>query len=720
MKRSRSSAGRLPATPSALPPGVASRFARFITGRTSKWLVLAIWIVTLAGVSPFAAKLTDVQNNETETWLPENAESLVVAQLQENFPNADTVPAVIVYHRASGLTDGDWQTIERDRAVLTERFPEWPASPAISAEDGLTALFTVPIVEIDDENVSNDTKTIRSLITNGDGTDGLQVKVTGGAGFQTDLLTIFEGIDLTLLAASATVVAILLLLTYRSPFVWLIPLLAVAFASQSASAAVYALAKHAGLTVNGQSGGILPVLVFGAGTDYALLLIARYREELRRHEDKHEAMAFALRQAGPAILASGGTVVVGLMCLLAAELNPNQSLGPVGAIGIIAALMAMLTLLPAILVIVGRRLFWPFVPRFGGVVEERGGIWAKIGDRVSRRPRPVWVGTAVVLALLTLGLIGIDTNLAQQDQFRTQPEAIVGQALLAESFPAGTGQPTTVIANKSQQQAMVEKIRGVEGVVDVRPAGETERLIAFDVTLAAAPASDAAFATIDRLRTAVRDVAGADARVGGPDAVNLDVSRANSRDRAVVIPLVLLVVLVILAVLLRALVAPLVLITTVVVSFGAAIGASVVIFQTLFDFPAVEGSVPLLGFVFLVALGVDYNIFLMSRVHEESAKLGTNRGMKRGLAITGGVITSAGLVLAATFAVLAVIPLVLLTQLGFIVAFGVLLDTLIVRSILVPALTFDLDRRVWWPSRLAHQDVSPQSGLEASAPVRQA
>jgi len=379
----------------------------------------------------------------------------------------------------------------------------------------------------------------------------------------------------------------------------------------------------------------------------------------------------------------------------------------------------MLTLLPAILVIFGRRLFWPFVPRFGEVVDESGGIWAKVGERVSRRPRPIWIGTAIVLALFAVGVTGIDTNLAQQDQFRTEPDAIVGQALLAESFPAGAGQPTTVIANKSQSQAVDAAIRGVDGVVDLRPDGETDTLIAYAVTITAAPSTDAAFDTIDRLRSAVHGVADADAKVGGADAVNLDISRANAHDRKIVMPLVLLVVLIILALLLRAIVAPLLLIATVVLSFGAALGASVVIFNTFFDFPAVEGSVPLLSFVFLVALGVDYNIFLMSRVHEESAHIGTRQGMKRGLAVTGGVITSAGIVLAATFAVLAVIPLVLLTQLGFIVAFGVLLDTLIVRSILVPALTFDLDRRVWWPSRLAHDDISSQSGRSESASARQ-
>ncbi|HEY8447274.1 MAG TPA: MMPL family transporter [Thermomicrobiales bacterium] len=691
---------------SASPPdrgGFLSRLAGIPAGRRTKWIVLVVWLVVLAAVSPFAGKLSEVEENETSAWLPESAESLKVHNLLAEFPEGETFPAVIVYYREEGLTDADRARIEADRQTLVDLYPEAPASPAIPSEDGKAVIITVPFPSQNNEQLerANDAvEEIRDTLVEG---DGLQIKVTGPAGFTHDLANVFSGIDSTLLLATASVVTVLLLLTYRSPFLWLIPLLTVAFAHQSATAAVYGLAKHAGITVNGQSGGILPVLVFGAGTDYALLLIARYREELRRHEDKHVAMARALRQAGPAILASAGTVVIGLLCLLAADLNSNQSLGPVGATGIVAALIAMITLLPAFLVIFGRRIFWPFVPRYGSESHEESGLWAKVGRWVGGRPRPVWIGTVAVLAVLALGLIGINTNLAQADQFRDEPDAITGSKLIARSFPAGASQPATVIANREAAEAVQAAIAETAGVARVEPAGETETLVSFSVTLDAEPASDAAFETIDRLRDRVHAVPGADALVGGPDAESLDVARANSRDREIVMPLVLAVVLVILAVLLRAIVAPVLLIATVVLSYGAALGASTLVFDHIFGFAAVEGSVPLLGFVFLVALGIDYNIFLMSRVHEESARLGTRSGMLKGLAVTGGVITSAGLVLAATFAVLGVLPLVSMTEMGFLVAFGVLLDTFIVRSILVPALTFDLGRRIWWPSRLSRR-----------------
>jgi len=658
-------------------------------------------------VSPFAGRLTDVEENDAEQWLPSDAESLAVIQLQDAFPAGETEPAVIVYHRDQGLTDADRAQVEADRATLTTLFPAVLPSEPVPAEDGTAILYAIPFpadAPINGQDTVENVGDIREII--GDSGDGLQVNVTGPAGFGRDLVSVFDTINGTLLMATAGVVTVLLLLTYRSPFLWLIPLIAVAFAHQTATAGVYAAARNFGVTVDGQSGGILPVLVFGAGTDYALLLISRYREELRRHEDKHEAMAFALRQAGPAILASGGTVVAGLLCLVVADLNSTAGLGPVGALGIISALVAMLTLLPAILVIVGRRVFWPFVPHFGSASHETSSIWSRVGGWVDRRPRPVWIGTVVVLAVMALGLIGADFSLANADQFRDEPDAITGQKLIAASYPAGASQPNTVIANIDTSGTVQAAIANTTGVADVRIDGQTDTVVAFSTTLNADPSSDTAFATIERLRDNVHAVPGANALVGGPDASSLDIQTANERDRMVIMPLVLLVVFVILCLLLRSIVAPLVLTATVVLSFAASLGVSVLVFEHIFGFNGIEPSIPLLGFVFLVALGIDYNIFLMSRVHEEAKQLGTRRGMLRGLSVTGGVITAAGIVLAATFAVLGVLPLVSLTELGFIVAFGVLLDTLIVRSILVPALTFDLGPRMWWPSRLSHHEPS--------------
>jgi RND superfamily putative drug exporter len=675
-------------------------------------MILVAWIIIVGIASPFASKLSSVQENDDTAWLPSGAESLKVSNLQKEFTHGDTTTAVVVYFREDGLTAQDQARIDADRQAIGNAFPGTEISPTVTSDDGHAAMYTMPLnASGDGQAVIEGVDDLRGLVS--DGADGLKVKVTGPAGFMTDLVDVFSGIDTTQLAASAGVVAILLLLTYRSPFVWIIPLLTVAFAHQIASGGVYGLAKYAGLSVNGQSGGILPVLVFGAGTDYALLLISRYREELRRHEDKHEAMAFALRQAGPSILASGATVIAGLLCLLVAVLNPTAGLGPVGAVGIACALVAMLTLLPAILVMFGRRLFWPFVPHFGSASHESSGVWARVGRWVSRRPRTVWVGTVVLLAVLALGLTDLDLNLPQQDQFTNEPEAITGQKLIARSFPAGASEPAFIIADASATQQVQQAAASTTGVAGVQPAGEANGQVMLLATFSSDPGTQAAFDTVDRLRSNVHAVPGANALVGGTDATSLDIARANARDRKVIMPLVLLVVLVILGLLLRAIVAPIVLIATVVLSFAASLGTSVVVFDKIFGFAGLDPSMPLLGFVFLVALGIDYNIFLMSRVHEEAEHLGTHEGMLHGLAVTGGVITSAGIVLAATFAILGVMPLVAMAEMGFIVAFGVLLDTLLVRSVLVPALTLDIGRYMWWPSRLSRAEPARVEQREA-------
>lgn len=696
------------------PEGPLHGLSDFLTGaltnRRNKYIVLLVWVVILAVASPFAAKLVDVENNDAVAWLPGSAESLKVSEVQHQFSDSDTMDAVVVYHRDGGLTAEDEAKIDADRAALSEAFPDVALGPIQTSDDGQAAIYSIPVLadeENEESDLGGDVETIRELVGDVDG--GLSVAVTGPAGYLTDMASVFDGIDSTLLMATASVVTILLLITYRSPILWLLPLATVAFAHQSASAFVYGLAETVGITVNGQSAGILPVLVFGAGTDYALLLIARYREELRRNEDKHVAMRQALRHAGPAILASGGTVIAGLLCLLVADLNSNRGLGPIGAAGVLCAMLAMLTLLPAFLMLAGRRVFWPFVPVYGsGVDEPIKNLWSRIGSRISGRPRPVWVGTAIVLAVMALGLLQIDPSLSQDESFRTEPEALIGQQLISESFPGGAGTPNTIVTNTTQADAVEEVAREVPGVASVFQTGSSTdgSLTALMVTFDAEPSSPEAFDTVDALRAAVHAVPGADAMVGGPDAEARDVYEAVKRDSMVIMPLVLLVVLIILGLLLRAVVAPLVLVATVVLSFGAALGASVLVFDHIFGFGGMDPTVALLGFVFLVALGIDYNIFLMSRVHEEAKQLGTRAGMLKGLAVTGGVITSAGVVLAATFAVLGVLPLVTFAEIGFLVAFGVLLDTLVVRTVLVPALTFDIGSRIWWPSRLSRGRVS--------------
>ncbi|HYB16294.1 MAG TPA: MMPL family transporter, partial [Streptosporangiaceae bacterium] len=478
------------------------------------------------------------------------------------------------------------------------------------------------------------------------------------------------------------------------------------------------LTQHANLTVNGQSGGILVVLVLGASTDYALLLVARYREELRRHQDRHQAMAVALRRAGPAIIASGLTVITGMLCLMAAESNDISGLGPVAAIGVGVGLIAMITLLPALLVVVGRWVFWPLRPRYGSPEPTTRGVWARVGNGISRRPRTVWLVTALVLAAFWAGLIGFRFGpLTVAQSFRGTPPSITAQNVLATYFPAGSGEPVDVIANAASTGAVRSALATTPGIASVTPPVTKGGLTWLEATMTVPPDSSAAYTLVDHIRTAVHAIPGADAKVGGGTAINADVESAAAHDRNLLIPLILGVVFIILGVLLRAIVAPLVLIATVVLSFGTALGLSALFFKHVFGFAGADTSVPLFVFVFLVALGIDYNIFLMTRIREESARSGTRQGALAGLASTGGVITSAGLVLAGTFAVLGTLPLVEFTEIGFAVALGVLLDTIIVRSVLVTALTLDIGRHMWWPSALARPRHQPAGMTPRNPPV---
>jgi len=471
-----------------------------------------------------------------------------------------------------------------------------------------------------------------------------------------------------------------------------------------AQAVIYLLTQHANLTVNGQSGGILVVLVIGASTDYALLLIARYREELRRHADRHQAMAVALRRAGPAIIASGLTVVAGMLCLLAAESNDISGLGPVAAVGIAVGLIAMVTLLPAVLVIFGRWIFWPVRPGFGSSEPSSRGLWSRVGHAISRRPRAVWMVTAIVLATGAAGLIGFRFGpLTVAQSFRGTPSSITAQNKLARYFPAGSGEPVEVVSTASSAGQVRAALAGTAGIASVTHSVAKDGKAFLQATMTPRPDSTAAYTLVAKIRTTVHAIPGADAKVGGGTAINKDVENAATHDRNLLIPLILGVVLIILGLLLRAIVAPLVLIATVVLSFGAALGISSLFFKHVFGFAGADTSMPLFVFVFLVALGIDYNIFLMTRVREESIRSGTRTGALTGLAATGGVITSAGLVLAGTFAMLGTLPLVQFTEIGFAVALGVLLDTIIVRSVLVTALTLDIGRHIWWPSALGHQ-----------------
>jgi RND superfamily putative drug exporter len=688
------------------------RLAAIVCGRRTKWLVLVFWLIVLVVLGPLAGKLTGAQKNDNSSWLPSGAESTAVINLSGKFEAHDTAYAIVVYERSGGVTQQDQAKVTGD----AEAFASLPGVDEkvvgpVPSKDGKAFQVLVPITVGDGgwEQLGKDVDKIRGITE--PTLNGMTYHVTGPAGTAADSAKAFAGIDGRLLYATVGVVVVILLLTYRSPVLWLLPVLSAGGALTAAQAVIYLLAKHAGLTVNAQSAGILTVLVFGAGTDYALLLVARYREELRRHEDRHEAMAFALHRAGPAILASGATVIAGMLCLLVAELNSTKGLGPVSALGIAVGLLAMLTLLPALLVICGRWVFWPVRPRFGSPEPTERGVWARIGKRVAGRPRAVWIATVLILGAMAVGMFDLHAGpLSNKDSMLGHPDSVAGEQVVAAHFSAGAGQPVTVIGSAQSAAAIQAAVAGTQGIDSVAEPVVANGYSLVQGTLKDAADSRAAQDTVDRVRAAVHAVPGADGKVGGYTAIILDTKRAASHDLALIIPLVLLVVLVILALLLRAVIAPLILVATVVLSFGAALGASALIFRHWLGFAGVDTSFPLFVFVFLVALGIDYNIFVMTRVREEALKHGTRRGALIGLAATGGVITSAGLVLAGTFSVLATLPLVAFAEIGFAVAFGVLLDTLIVRSILVTALNLDIGRRIWWPSPLGRQPEPAAAG----------
>ncbi|MBA3748693.1 MAG: MMPL family transporter [Solirubrobacterales bacterium] len=680
-----------------------------VAGRRAKLIVVLVWvaIVAITIQADLLTKFTDAEKNESTSFLPGDAESTKALDVTKKLEGGELAPLVIVYHRDGGLTAADRRVIARDRKVLNRknlRATSPFGKPTFSPERDAALVVANITSDGEADTIIDPVETVRDRMASKGG--GLEVKVTGGAGFSADAIKVFEGINSTLLLAAFVLVLILLILIYRSPIFWLFPLIAVGFAEITTRAIGYELTTL-GVTINGQTSSILSILVLGAGTDYALLLVARYREELRRHADKHEAMALALKTAGPAIFASGLTVIAALLCLTLAKVNGTSGLGPIGALGIAVAMVAMLTLLPALLVIVGRRVFWPFIPRHdpAHTSAATAGVWRRLGDRVSVRPRKVWLGVVALLLVLSLGMLNFDDGLTQGNSFRDDVESVQGQKLLGESFPGGANAPTDIIVRDLlKTEAVRSAVAAVPGVVSVRPAGSSSDTVLLKAVLKPEPFSTDAFAVIPTIRREAKRAGGPDTLVGGATAVEADLREAAARDTRLIVPIALVVVFLILVVLLQAVVAPLLLIGTVILSFTAALGVGAVVFDVIFGFPGSDPSLPLFAFIFLVALGIDYNIFLMARVREETRRHGTREGMIRGLAVTGGVITSAGIVLAGTFSVLGVLPLVFLTEIGFVVAFGVLLDTFIVRSILVPALVLDVGPKVWLPSQLARAE----------------
>ena len=709
------------------------QIAGSLTGRVTKWFVLVAVLAITAIMAGFSTQLAEVQNNEASSWLPESAESTKVLEELSETVDPNDIPTLVVYHRDGGLTDDDLAAMEADGAeiasldgvtdagVLTPAAAEAAAGqgapvPTLMADDGEVAyLYLVLNFGSDGWNAIPDAAAeIRDIAT----IDGGEVHLAGYGGQAADSAEAFEGIDTNLILATLGVVIVILLLTYRSPILWLLPIICAVVANTIATGLVYLLAKNAGLTVNGQSQAILSILVIGAGTDYALLLVARYREELRRHEDRHEAMAFALHRAAPAILASAATVAVGMLCLSFADLNSTAGLGPVNAIGVAVTFLVMVTLLPALLVICGRWVFWPKRPSFGSPEPTSDGWWARVGRSISHRPRRVWVTTTGLLLLACLGLFRLDASgLSTDETYTKEFDSIKGQKLLEDHDLSDSSNTIQVVSDTDASADVLASLAGLDGLgqpSEVRPLSDGRSW--FEATVDADISSSTAAGIVEASRDAVHAVDGANALVGGGSAFYLDTKIASVRDSWVIMPLVLVVVLLILIGLLRAIIAPLILMATVVLSFGAALGISALLFEYVFGFAGSDPGFPLFAFVFLVALGIDYNIFLMTRVREETATHGTRQGSLIALASTGGVITSAGIVLAATFLVLGSLPLVFLAELGVAVALGVMLDTLVVRSVLVTALNLDLGARMWWPSTLDRAD-APLIPAEADTPL---
>ncbi|MEL0200677.1 MAG: MMPL family transporter, partial [Aquiluna sp.] len=579
--------------------------------------------------------------------------------------------------------------------VMGEKF----VPPAAISEDGTTALITIPLDATDDFELTTErVETMRELAPE-DMPAGIDVYVTGPEAFIKDVGSIFEGADFLLLAFTAGVVAVLLLVTYRSPVLWLIPLAVVGTADGMAGILARRVADFLGFVPDGSVTGILSVLVFGAATNYALLLIARYREELLNFEDRREAMRIAIRGAGPAILASGSTVAVALALLLLAEIEGRQVLGLVSAVGIVVAMIAGLLVLPSALVVFGRWIFWPFVPRVGGKNPYEKSIWTKLGRAVSKKPLAVAAIGVAVLGGLASGGLGIKNGLSATEIFIEKPEAVLGQEVLADAVPAGSATPTIVVVD-SEYLDEARELVDIAGVAEISEGQSDGNYSELRLVLDAEPESNEALQVVRDLRVTLDELPeGVTALVGGQDASTLDVTDATARDQALLVPLILISVFLILILLLRSLAAPIFLMIAVVGSFFSALGASWLIFQYIYGFPALDLTVLILAFLFLVALGVDYSIFLVTRAQEEARTLGTREGMKKALGATGGVITSAGILLAAVFTVLGVLPLIALAQVGTIVGIGVLLDTLLVRTIIVPALAFISGKKFWWPRK---------------------
>ena len=690
-------------------------------------LVVIAWFGVTGFFGPLFGKLTSVQENDNSAFLPDSAESTKAVKLLESFAAGESTAFPTLVLLEGSVSTEVLQQINAHLETVPDlklggtdvplskyllagsqvtAFPS-PDGKAVLASILLDGAAVAEVLPNDEPVLPAIVEALREDFTPFAKDLGFDSYVTGAGGLIGDLFGAFGDLDSTLLLTTLGVVAFILIIVYRSPILWFLPLLSAVFALSTAGGIIYLLAKNNLIDVSGQSQGILSVLVLGAGTDYALLLISRYREELHHHASRIDAMKAAYKGTFEPIVASGSTVALGLLVLLLSDLSGNRGLGPIGAIGVVVAVITMVTLLPAFLVLFGRWVFWPRIPRFDDADNQLTGTWAKVGNVVERRPRRAWIITGLLLVVLagfstTLKTDGLSTS----ESFTGNPESVVGQKLLLNHFPGGEGDPTKVILKNELIPAVSEKLRGVAGVTTVAPEANAAGVIVKDglsilnVTLSTAPDSRESRDRIPAIREAVKSI-DESILVGGTTAVFFDTDVAARHDNRTVIPVVLLLITLILGLLLRSIVSAVLLLGTVVLSYFATLGVCALVFNHIFGFAGADASFPLFAFIFLVALGIDYNIFLMTRVREEAGKMGTRKGVIKGLTVTGSVITSAGIVLAATFGVLGILPLVFLAELGFAVAFGVLLDTIIVRSILVPALVHEIGPKVWWPSKLS-------------------
>lgn len=712
-----------------------------------RWLVPVVLVITWLGIAgiggPTFGRLSEVSSNDQASFLPAGAEATEAGEWQAKFRDSEEIPAVVIVENGAPFTPaqlaqaaklkGDIDALKLGSAVVGP----------IPSQDSKAVQFIVPMASSDE--LREKVKELRDVVQPG-APDGMKAYVTGPAGLTADLVNAFGGIDGILLLVALGAVFVILLLVYRSVVLPLAVLFTSVFALCAAILLVFGMAKLGWIQLNGQSQGILSILVIGAATDYALLYVARFREALTHTTNRTQAVITAWKASFEPILASGATVIIALLCLLFSDLNSNKALGPVAAAGILCSLFAALTLLPALMALLGRAAFWPFRPKLlpddqrepelVTGLEGQKGLWKGVGTLVSKRPRVVWIASVLLLLVASAGVLQLKANgVPQTDVILAKSDAVDGQDALARHFDAGSGSPAVVVASQGSAQQVLDKVKAADGVGDAylladgnvpitgAPGAPTEPAVRdgrvlINATLNSAADSIEAENAVKALRTEVRDV-DSQALVGGVTATALDTNTTAQRDLLVIIPVVLVVILFILMLLLRSVVAPVLLVLSVVLSYAAALGVSAWVFNGIFKFSGADATVPLFGFVFLVALGVDYNIFLMSRVREESLKHGTRPGILRGLAVTGGVITSAGVVLAATFAALGVIPIMFLVQLAFIVAFGVLLDTVLVRSLLVPALAYDIGSKIWWPSRLGRspRDAVIREHEEEGTPV---